>query len=159
MEAIQSLGIDWRLLVAQIVNFVVLLILLRKFLYTPVLNMLESRKVKIEKSLKDSEEADQKVAQCEADCKKLSQGAVKESETIVTSAKKLAESEAKKIVAEAEKKSQRIIALAEEEAKTKKENALLGAKKDLVDLVVLSTEKILGKSVDKASVSETIGRL
>lgn len=159
MEAIESLGIDWKLLIAQIINFAILLILLKKFLYTPILNMLDQRKGKIEKGLKDSEEAEKKLAECETECKKISQEAVKESEKIIASARKLAETETKKIIAEAEKKSQKIITLAQEDAESRKENALKEAKKELIDLIALSTEKVLGKNVDKSSVGEVVSKL
>lgn len=159
MEAIQSLGIDWKLLVAQIINFVILLFILRKFLYTPILKMLDKRKVSIEEGIESSREAETKLAMCNEQCKKISQEAINESGNIVASAKKLADAEAKKIVAEAQKKSQKIVALAEEDATNKKEGALREARKELADLVMLTSEKVLGKSVDESTVGEVIAKI
>lgn len=159
MEAIQSLGIDWKLLVAQIINFLILLFLLRKFLYAPILKMLDKRKASIERGIGDSEEAETKLAKCNEQCKKISQEAIKESENIVASAKKLADAEAKKIVALAEEKSQKIVALAEEDATNKKEGALKEARKELADLVMLTSEKVLGKSVDESTIGEVIAKI
>ena len=56
-ELITKLGIDWKFLIAQIVNFLVLLFVLYKFAYGPILAMLEKRQKKIEKGLKDAEAA------------------------------------------------------------------------------------------------------
>ena len=48
-ELFSKLGIDWKLLIAQIINFLVLLFVLYKFAYRPILSMLEKRTKKIEK--------------------------------------------------------------------------------------------------------------
>ena len=53
-----QLGIDWKLLLSQVVNFALLLIILRFFVYKPILNMLKKRQEKIEEGLAKSEEAD-----------------------------------------------------------------------------------------------------
>ena len=50
LEALNSLGIDYKLLIAQLVNFVLLFIVLYIFLYKPVLKMLNARSEKINKS-------------------------------------------------------------------------------------------------------------
>ncbi len=52
-----ALGINGPFLIAQIVNFVLLLLLLRAFLYKPVLKMLESRKQRIAEGLQAAEVA------------------------------------------------------------------------------------------------------
>ncbi|MBI3685123.1 hypothetical protein HY250_01845 [Candidatus Azambacteria bacterium] len=41
MELFQKFGIDWRLLVMQIINFAILLFILKRYLYKPVMDMLE----------------------------------------------------------------------------------------------------------------------
>ena len=50
-----ALGIEWSLLIAQLVNFALLIVLLRMFLYQPILNMLAARKERIVQSMKDAE--------------------------------------------------------------------------------------------------------
>ena len=49
--AITDIGINLPVLVAQTINFVVLLTLLRLFVYKPVLNMLDQRRARIEEGL------------------------------------------------------------------------------------------------------------
>jgi len=53
-----QLGIDWRLLLSQAVNFILLVIVLRLFVYKPVLNILQKRREKIEEGVAKTEEAD-----------------------------------------------------------------------------------------------------
>ena len=64
-ELISKLGIDWRLLVAQIVNFLILLGILYKFLYKPVLAMFEKRASVIEKSLADAKKIEENLTAAE----------------------------------------------------------------------------------------------
>src|SRR3989338_7594104 len=54
MELIEKFAIDWRTLLAQIVNFLIVLAVLYKFAYKPVLKMLRDRTAKIDKSLKEA---------------------------------------------------------------------------------------------------------
>jgi len=60
METLSSLGIDLKILLAQLVNFGILIFLLSKFLYKPVLKMLDQRKKKIAESIKKAEEIEKK---------------------------------------------------------------------------------------------------
>ncbi len=46
-DLISKLGIEWKLLLAQIVNFVILFLVLKKFLYKPLLNFMNNRRQKI----------------------------------------------------------------------------------------------------------------
>ena len=43
-ELFSAFGVNWKLLIAQAVNFGIVLVALRYFLYTPVLEMLEKRR-------------------------------------------------------------------------------------------------------------------
>lgn len=104
MEALDSLGIDWKLFIAQVINFIVLLLVLWKFLYGPIVSMLSDRKKKIEQGLKDNEEARAKLEATNAETRKLLTEASLESEKIIKAAKKEMEEETKKKLSEAQKK-------------------------------------------------------
>ena len=65
-EIFANLGIEGGLLLSQIINFLLLMLLLRMFLYRPVLNMLERRKERIAQSMKDAERVSAAVVQWDA---------------------------------------------------------------------------------------------
>ncbi|OGJ58224.1 ATP synthase F0 subunit B [Candidatus Peribacteria bacterium RIFCSPHIGHO2_01_FULL_51_9] len=54
MELLAKLGINWSLLLAQVVNFTILLGVLSFFVYTPLLNLLDSRRERIRKAMEDA---------------------------------------------------------------------------------------------------------
>jgi F-type H+-transporting ATPase subunit b len=60
-ELFSQLGIDWRLLLSQAANFLLLLIVLRIFAYQPILKLLKDRRAKIEAGLVKAKEADERL--------------------------------------------------------------------------------------------------
>ena len=66
-ELLHSLGIEWPILVAQIINFAILLAVLGKFVYKPVMKMLDKRRAETAQALLSEEQSAQKLASAEAD--------------------------------------------------------------------------------------------
>lgn len=60
-ELFHQLGIDWRLLLSQAANFLLLLIALRLFAYKPIMKILKDRRWKIEDGLLKAKEADNRL--------------------------------------------------------------------------------------------------
>ena len=57
-EFLNQLGIDWRLLLSQAINFGLVFLVLRMFVYKPVLKILHERKKKIQEGIAKAQEAD-----------------------------------------------------------------------------------------------------
>ncbi len=113
MDILQSFGVQPVLLLAQIVNFLIILWLLKRYAYTPIFKMLSDRKKTIAEGLKNSEEA-----------KEALEKAVEEEKKIL----KKAQSEAQAILADARKQSDDTIAASRDEAKVQVEHMLADAK-------------------------------
>ena len=86
-ELLSKLGIDWKLLIAQIINFLVLLFVLWKFAYGPILAILDKRTKKIEQGLKDAEASRKKLADSEERQKEILKMARTEGKEIVEKAR------------------------------------------------------------------------
>ncbi len=56
-ELFEQLGINWKLFLSQAVNFFILLIVLRAFVYKPILLVIKERSKKIKEGLEKAEEA------------------------------------------------------------------------------------------------------
>src|SRR5581483_8862620 len=76
-------GVNWFLLSAQIVNFAVLLFILQKYAYKPILRMLQQRQETIAKSLKQAEEIEEKLQKTEDDREKVLEKAAKEAQSMI----------------------------------------------------------------------------
>jgi len=147
-ELISKLGIDWKLLIAQIVNFLVLLFVLYKFAYGPILAMLEKRQKKIEKGLADAEEAHKKLQESEEKQKEILKKARTEANVIVEKAHIQAEKSKSEIAVEAKAQAEKILANAKIEIEREKEKTIGEIKSEIGSLVVAAAEKIIGEKMD-----------
>jgi len=155
-ELLSKLGIDWKLLIAQIVNFLVLLFVLYKFAYGPILAMLEKRQKKIEKGLKDADQARKYLAESEEKQKEIIRKARTEAKEIVEKAYIQAEKSKKEIAEESKKQAEKIITGAKAEIAREKEKTVREIKSEIGSLVVAATEKMIGEKIDKDKDKELI---
>ena len=144
MESLlDAFGIDWKLLLAQLVNFGVLFVALTWFLYKPVMKTLDDRRAKIAQGVLDAERAAEAASTADADAAKVVKGAENEAEGIVSSARDLAGSEKARIMKEAETRAAAVAADAEARAEETKAKALRDSEKEIARIAVLAAEKVL----------------
>lgn len=155
-QLITQLGIDWKLLIAQIINFLVLLFVLWKFAYGPIVAMLERRQKKIEKGLKEADEAHKKFAEAEAKYGDILREARTEAKGIIEKARKQAERSKSEIAGAASAQAEKIVADAKAEIAREKENMISEIKSEIGGLVVTATEKIIGEKIDEKKDKELI---
>ncbi len=156
MSVLAKLGIDWRLLIAQAVNFLILLLVLRRFAYRPMLEFLEKRTKKIESGLRDAKRAAEKLSEIEAKEREVLDEARKESAAIVAHARELAEKTADKIMIESRKESERILGETRKKIEAEQESMCTDMKRELVGLVMLATEKVLDEKLKDMNDDELI---
>lgn len=142
-----ALGIEWTLLLAQIVNFGILIILLRMFLYQPVLKMLNARKERIAQSMKDAERVSAAAREAEQEKSKVLEQARREAQEIRAQATRDAEKIAQDVRGRAEQEATEIRMKAQADAAKQVELALADANKQIVDLAIMATEKLLGREL------------
>ncbi len=149
MEVFAKLGIDWRLLVAQLINFAILFWVLRRFLYKPILDVLEKRKTTIEKGFEDAKTAEHTLSRAEKDANSLIQKAKNEASNIVDQAQKTAQQERQETVKKAKDEVHRIIYEAREKILAERQDMLEGVRQELVGVVVEATGAVLRGVSDK----------
>ena len=137
-------------IIFTIVNFFVLVGLLVKFLYKPVLKMMDSRRDSINEALDAAEAARKEVASTEAHLRAEIAQARKESDTILADAKKRGEATREEIVAEAKKEAMAIAKAATEEIEAEKRRAIVELKGQIADMALLATEKLLADGLTEA---------
>lgn len=147
MEALGNLGIDWKLFVAQGVNFLVLLFVLRRYAYRPMLEFLEKRSDRIEQGLKDAEAAQVKLTEMEAQEKKVLAGARDEARAIISAAEVSAKKRDALRLSETEAQAKRFLDEAVIKIEEEKQRMLLEVKQEIAEVVTLSVEKILREKV------------
>ena len=148
MELLEKLGIDWRLLIAQLVNFLILVLILYKFLYKPLLKMLDGRKEKIEKGLRDAEQLGVELEKTkELQAAKI-QKAKQEARGIIEEADKRAEAAGAETKAKTKAEVEKLIMVAKNQMIEEKSKMMAEIKKEAAELVIAVAEKVVGKTID-----------
>ena len=142
-----ALGIDWQMLIFQIIAFVILVALLGKFVYPTLIKTVDARRETIEASTKAAQEAEKKAEQASKDIEKLLKQARIEASDIVSTAKEEATAAIEAAESKSKTRAEHIVA----EAHAQLDKDVIAAKKMLhnetLELVALATEKVVGKTV------------
>ena len=149
MEAVTStLGLNWSGLIWQGINFIVLLLLLRAFLFKPVVGMLDARAQRVRESMEQADQARRAAEQAESDRQALLAETRREAEQI----RARADEQAKRILADAEARAQerqhQIEAQAEASARQIEERVMSQVRAQLADLVVTAVDRVTRGAVD-----------
>ncbi|MDR3125972.1 MAG: F0F1 ATP synthase subunit B [Candidatus Nomurabacteria bacterium] len=158
-DLLSGLGIDWRILMLQSVAFVILVVILAKFVYPQINAMLDRRDKIINDAIKAAKESEEKAAQSEKEIQKALSQARIEAEEIVETAKK--ESADLTVTAEfdAKKRADSIVRAAQAEITKDIETARQTLRQETLDLVADATEKVAGLKLakdDEKIVSEAL---
>ncbi|MBI2610090.1 hypothetical protein HYW53_02850 [Candidatus Giovannonibacteria bacterium] len=147
-----QLGVNWKLLLAQGVNFLIILTVLTVFVYRPLLKIVEERKKRIEFGLKGAEEADRILKEIDDVKKEKLSEAEKKALEIITLSEKEAAKKAVAIVTVSEKKAEGILKEASEVAKKKRTEELDNVKKEAEHLIkeaLIKTVELSPRQVDE----------
>lgn len=137
-------------MIFAIINFIVLVIGLKVFLYKPVCNMLDSRKEEVANNLNAAEAAKLEAQKLKDEYAAQIQNARNEAQDIINQAAKIGEQTKADIVNEAREEAARLTAKAQDEIAREKTEALNEIRNEIADLAVLAASKVVGKTIDVA---------
>ena len=109
MEIIKNFGVDPILLGAQVINFLIIFFILKKFLYKPVLDVLKKRQITIKDGLKQAEDARIKLEKVVIDEKNILRQAQLQSKKIIEDAKYESIKTSKRMNDDAKKQTEKIL--------------------------------------------------
>lgn len=150
MELLNKLGIDWKLLLAQIVNFFILLFILYKFAYRPILSMLDRRTKTIENGLKAAKEGEERLLKADAVHEEKIAHAEKEVGKLIESARNDAEAMKKEIIVVANKQAEELIKRGKLQLEEEKGKMIIDMKHEVSLIVVQATGKMLQREFSAA---------
>lgn len=144
----EKLGINLPWLLAQLVNFILVLVILRMLVYKPVLAMFESRKQKIQEALENAEKvkADAALQQKEFD-RKLDD-ARREAQAAAASAQQAAEKERQRIIAEAQQDAEKIRVAAKGELDYERKQMVSELRQQVIELSMIGAQRVIGGNLD-----------
>lgn len=142
-----KLGIEPTLLAAQIVNFFIIMIVLSKLLYKPLLAMIEKRKKEIAEGLALTQKMREEEEKLALKQEKALAKAREDAMLVIEEAKSQAKEVEKELIAETHKQAAIILDRAKEEAEELKKASQASIRREAVDLAVIMAKRVLGSAL------------
>lgn len=146
-ELFSKLGIDWRLLIANTVTFFIVLWVLRRYAYRPIMGVLEKRQQMAQDTVHKSSQVEQDLVQLQATKDKTIQEARQQARAILQEAKHEAQAAKAELLVQAQAESDKIKDQTKLVLHREKEEMLRTARVELSDLVVAATGKVLQEKI------------
>lgn len=144
MELIGNFGLDWKLLLGQIVNFLIIVVIFKKFLYAPIMKVLDDREEKIKKTIEDSRKTSELLENAGKQTTDMMMTAKLEAQGIVDNAKKAAEEIKNEMISVSKTEAEKIV----ERAKSQAELEMQKMERSMKELSLGLSQKILASVVE-----------
>ena len=156
MDSLAQLGVNLPRIIAQLINFGILLTLLYFVAYKPLMRMLDERGNRVREGMENAELVKKQLANAEAEAAKQIEEASIKGQKIVDQAVQAGEEVRRKAEVEAKKQAEAILNKAQAEIQREKELALSELRKEVGDLAVLVAGKAISQSLDEKTHQELI---
>jgi F-type H+-transporting ATPase subunit b len=151
LEILEQLGIDYRLIIVNILGFLILVWILKKFLYGPITQMIANRGEEIRSTYETAESEKATMEQLRKDYEKRLENIESEAHEKIQAAIKEAHGIRDEIIADARTRSEDILKRGEEELGREREKTVAALRDDVADLVVSASSNLLERSMDDAA--------
>ena len=155
----EGLGINLPTLVAQIINFIILLGLMYLVAYKPIMRMFDERSRKIKESMEQTEFIKEQAAHAEEEVKKQLETAGREGQDVIARAVRTGEEVRREAQQEARREADSLIARARMEIQRERDDAIDELRKDFADLTILAAGKVIDRSLDKEAHRQLIDKV
>ena len=146
---LEGLHIDWKLIIAQAFNFMLILAILTKFVYKPIFNVLNERKDTIESSLQKAQDIDQQMESVKQYHQDQLVKARDEAQQIIAQARTTADKEKEVRIAKTEEEITQLYDRAKADISAEKQEMVKDVEKQTAKFLIPAIEKILKETVDE----------
>jgi len=159
MGGLTGLGINLPTLLAQIINFAILLGLMYLVAYKPIMRMFDERSRKIRESMEQTEFIKEQAAHADEEVKKRLEAAGKEGQEVIARAVRTGEEVKREAQQEARQEAESLIARARTEIQRERDDAIDELRKEFADLTILAASKVIDRSLDKKAHRQLIDKV
>jgi F-type H+-transporting ATPase subunit b len=149
MGGFASLGVNLPLLVVFVVNFIILFLLLRLFLYKPVLKMLDERSRRTKEAMELAEVTKREYEQAKTEVQKQIDKGREEAQAIIAQAMQAGEKLKEESRQEAMKQAQAIVERTRMELEEERDRIIEDLRREFVDISIAAAEKVIKSALDK----------
>ncbi len=140
---IEAFHLDGKLLAAQLINFTIVLVVLYKFVYEPLLKIMNERTSKIEKGLEDAKKAQEQLEQAEKKRDEKIKEAKIEARELLEKTREIAEKNKEEMLVKTKQEARIIIDNAKKVIESEKDKMIKEVKQEIGKLTGIALEKVL----------------
>lgn len=140
------LKFDWNFLV-MLFNLVVFFVLMRVFLFKPIMRVMEKRREMINKQFQEADEATAQAEELKKEYEEKLENIGDESQRIIDDAKESAKAEYSKIIERAESDADKLLDEAKKQAVAERESEMRAARENIAELAMEAAAKVVGANV------------
>jgi F-type H+-transporting ATPase subunit b len=144
-----ALGINLKIFLAQLLNFAIVLIVMWRFAYKPIVKLLEERQEKIERGVKQATEVEKRVQDLEREQKEVIITAKSEAAKILDEARAVAQDRKKELLAKAKDEVKSVVTQGKIQLEAQKGQMIQEARAEIAAIAVEAARKILEDDVDE----------
>jgi F-type H+-transporting ATPase subunit b len=148
VQALETLGINLPSLLWHTVNFLILLALLWRFLYKPVVRMLDERSDRIKESMQRAEAIKEQLARTHEETQAALESARKEAQAIADQASQIGEQIKAQARKDAQTEADKILVQARQQIEQERRQMMAELRLEMASLVVLAAGKVIGQQLD-----------
>lgn len=145
----EALGLNLGFLLVQIFNFLIIFIILRAFVFSPIIDLLNKRRTSIAQGLQDAQVAAEAKENAEKDAQEIIAAAQAEANQKVQEATERAEKASKEIIAQAEIDAAKEHEAAIADAQLERERILADIRRQVGGLAIAAAQKLVGEALDE----------
>ncbi len=148
---IADLGLNVPVLIAQTLNFIFLLVVLRLFAYGPLMKMLHDRTERIREGLQAAEKGKEAQAEANREAQEALDAARREGQGVIAQAQQVAQRLQEEGRQQAQVQAEALLERARGEIQLERDNAIGELRREFADLAIAAAEKVIGQSLDRAA--------
>jgi F-type H+-transporting ATPase subunit b len=148
MDILNSLGVNFTAVIWHAVNFLVLLFVLQRFLFKPVMSMLDQRAARIRESMENAEAVRAETARLEAESKDILDRARQESQQLLAQANRNAERILTEARQAAQQEGERLVERARSDLARERSQAFEELRQQIGELAIQAASQVVRRSLD-----------
>lgn len=145
MEIFTTFGVSWGKFIAQIILFLVVYWVLKKYAFGPILEVLNERRRRIEEGQQNAEKIKRQLAEAELRYQEVLRKANEDATKLIEEARASSDAHTQRQLQQAIKDAEGIVIKAQESITQERNKMVAEVKKEMVNLVVDTTSKVVGK--------------
>jgi F-type H+-transporting ATPase subunit b len=155
---VEALGINGGFLIAQLVNFGVIILLLGLLAWRPLTRMLDERAMKIARQLEDAEVAAKARANAEAEAATIMEEARRQAAALTEEGRGRSDETIRSMIAEARAEAEKILADARQRVEEERNRQLADLRDQVIGLAIAATHKLVGEALDEKRQRELVNQ-